>query len=128
VQRKGDYPKDGPKLWNAKRRIRVSQPLPSAERRDLARSVPRSQVLAKLDEDPSWQNKVSPDVKSFIEINSSDDPAHIALRDDKLLPEDIKKLLINPSKFFSRPWRVPVQQRKQVYLYCNPKTTQRPLC
>jgi hypothetical protein len=124
VHRKGDYHREGPKLWNAKRRIRVSQPLPHSDRFKLAK-VPKGQILEQVKKNPSWMEKVSPDVKRFIEINSSDDPDHLALRDDKLLPEDIRLLLSNPALFFSRPWRVPVQQRKQVYLYCSPNVTQR---
>jgi hypothetical protein len=53
----------------------------------------------------AWRAQVSPDVVEFYDSNK-----------EALLPEDREALLRNPSYYFSRPYRVPEEQRKQVYL------------
>ena len=80
------------------------------------RQIIRKTPLDKIAQTTFWKSKVSPDVREFIEVNTSDAPEHKAMRKEKLLPEDVKSLLLNPALYFSRPHRVPVQQRKQVYL------------
>lgn len=75
--------------------------------------------------DPSsttWRELVSEDVVNFVDVNTSDaaeNPQHAAVRDHKLLPEEVGSLLRRPSQFFSRPENVPPLQRKQVYLYAS---------
>jgi Ribosomal protein L23 len=83
-----------PRLWNAKRRIKTSQGLSRGKYFEYRRD-PRS---------TDWRSHVSPDVAAFIDRNPN------------LLPEEKGDLLRGPSKYFSRPHHVPLDQRKQIYL------------
>ena len=96
-----------PRLWNAKRRIKVSQGL----------TKPQYLAYKRNPESKNWRDQVSPDVAEFIDVNTSDSVADQAMRDHPLLPEEKDRVLRNPARFFSRPYNVPVQQRKQVFLY-----------
>jgi hypothetical protein len=82
-----------PRLWNAHKRIKTgrTQPLPEWPPKD-------------LEENGTWRELVTPDIVEYI------DKA-------KPSPEDHAEILRNPHKFFSRPKNVPVEFRKQVYLY-----------
>jgi hypothetical protein len=83
-----------PRLWNAKRRIKGSRGL----------TVSEANEYKKDPEDYDWRSKVSPDVAEFYDNNPN------------LLPEEKYQLLRYPVSYFARPYRVPLSQRKQVYL------------
>jgi hypothetical protein len=132
-------PKDGPRLWNAKRRIRTSIGIPftsaqAAVRRptsgctqkftdrwsDALKSVSNrwweldgENLRMFMNEHPQI-SKVSEDVKDFIIKSSDRNRSHIL------------RLLSRPSEYFSLARNVPDTQRKQVFLYINhhrPSTT-----
>jgi len=83
----------GPRLWNAKRRIKSSKGLTPRQYEQYLKDP--------LKED--WRTQVSEDVVQFIDGR-------------KLLPEEKAAILRNPSRYFSRPYHVPESLRKQVYL------------
>jgi hypothetical protein len=82
-----------PRLWNAHKRIKTGRTHP-----------PPEWPLKNLEEKDEWRTLVTPDIVEYI------DKA-------KPSPEDHAQILRNPLKFFSRPKNVPVEFRKQVYLY-----------
>ena len=93
AQPKGAQAEHAPRLWNAKRRIRESQPLAPAELKDL-------QVKRWTE---AWRTQTSPDVVEFIDQNTITEPSAI------------KKILRHPARYFSRPHNVPTSSRQQVY-------------
>lgn len=95
-----------PRLWNAKRRIKSSQGL-TPEQYAAYKQNPESQ---------EWREQVSPDVVEFIDTHTYDpsDPDTVPLA-QSLLPEDKAAVLRTPSRFFSRPHRVPTSARQQIY-------------
>lgn len=101
TKRGGPPPKTtphGPKLYNAKRRIRNSL------------GVKSPAVFADIQRDPfseSWRTEVSEDVEQFVD--------DMEAQGTKLLPEEQQALLTNPAHYFSRPQNVPTNLREQVY-------------
>ena len=128
------HPKDGkgPRLWNAKRRIKSSKGLSASSAAIL---VDKDKLWQGVSIDLEWmpylENKkvdfewwkldseklprfleahpmlreLSPDVKEFIQKGS------INLDGSKIL-----RILRNPARYFSVPHHVPLSMRKQVYL------------
>lgn len=100
-KRSGPIPKtnpQGPKLYNAKRRVKT------------ALGVKSWKVLEELQRDhlsQSWRDEVSEDVKEFVD--------DMEAQGTKLLPEEQTALLRSPAHYFSRPQNVPVSLREQVY-------------
>lgn len=97
--------KNTPRLWNAKRRIKDKLPLTPSQ-------------LAVLRTDPdstAWREQTSPDVVEFIDQNTYNaENTNTVSPDESLLKEEKAYLLRSPSKYFSRPHRVPLRSRKQV--------------
>ena len=96
-----------PRLWNAKRRIKQSRGL-SYDEFKAYREKPtsydwRTKTVQIYGKDVK-EDRVSPDVAAFLDANPN------------LLQSEKASLLRFPSRYFSRPYRVPVEQRKQVYL------------
>lgn len=100
-KRSGPVPKTnphGPKLYNAKRRVKT------------ALGVRSQKILAEIQQDhlsQAWRDEVSPDVAQFID--------DMEAQGTKLLPEEQRQLLQSPAHYFSRPQNVPVNLREQVY-------------
>ena len=91
-------PPGGPKLFNAKRKIRTS------------RGVSDRFLRAAIEKDAfnqEWRNHVSEDVSQFVD--------DMEAQGTKLLPEERLALLRDPARYFSRPQNVPVSLRQQVY-------------
>ena len=103
-----------PRLWNAHKRIKTGQVKPLAGRLHGLRPGMQEATTKGMEveqnqkqvpeEDDRWREVVTPDIVEFI------DKA-------KVSPEDLYRILRNPHQFFSRPRNVPVEFRKQVYLY-----------
>ena len=89
------------RLWNAHRRVFLKRQLPSAE------------ILRLENETNGWRQILSEDVVKFIDDLDLDGLAGS--------PEErearIRTITRNPAQFFSRPKNVPLEMRKQVYLY-----------
>lgn len=95
----------GPKLFNAKRQIPVSQSVYTRGGAEEGRKA-----LVQLKNDPfstTWRKYVSEDVVRFVD--------DMEAQGTKLLPEEVLSLVKNPSRYFSRPQNVPTNLRKQVY-------------
>jgi hypothetical protein len=81
------------RLWNAHKRIETGRT------QSLQGWCPKSLV-----ESNKWREMVTPDIVEYIDkANPS--------------PEDRYRIVRSPHWFFSRPGNVPVEFRKQVYLY-----------
>lgn len=84
-----------PRLWNAHKPIKTGR----------THRLPRW-PLKRVEDSDNWRTWVTPDIVEHI------DKA-------KPSPEDHAEILQNPHAFFSKPRNVPVEFRKQVYLYGN---------
>lgn len=91
-------PEGGPKLFNAKRKIKTSRGVSNR----FARTAIEKDTFTE-----EWRKHVSEDVSRFID--------DMEAQGTKLLPEERLALLKNPARYFSRPQNVPIPLRQQVY-------------
>ena len=92
-RRRPPPPPPPPRLWNAHKRIETGRT------QSLQGWRPKALV-----ESNKWREMVTPDIVEYIDkANPS--------------PEDRYRIIRSPHWFFSRPRNVPVEFRKQVYLY-----------
>jgi hypothetical protein len=92
------------RLWNAHRRVFLKRQLPAEEIHRLEKTI------------NGWRQILSDDVVKFIDDLDLENLAGSAEEREAR----IKTITRNPAEFFSRPRNVPLEMRKQVYLYgCN---------
>jgi hypothetical protein len=107
AQPKGQPKQGAPRLWNAKRRIKESQPV-----------SPTALKEYRLDPEnaTAWRTETSPDVVKFIDQSNTDPQTGEPLPlEDSLLPDTIRSILRSPKTYFRHAENVPVHLRKQVY-------------
>lgn len=92
-----------PRLWNAKRRIKANKGLSYKDHESYVKYTRSSAYRSDPSSDEKiWRPRVSEDVAAFIDTNNLTTRSKVAL-------------LKSPARYFSRPHRVPPEQRKQVY-------------
>lgn len=91
------------RLWNAHKRVihKLKQQSPKLER-----------LQAKGD---GWRKLLSEDVVKFVD----DLESYNLAGSSEEQKERIGTILHDPARFFSRPKNVPLELRKQIYLYCS---------
>lgn len=136
LQTRQKFPKDGdgPRLWNAKRRIQTSKGLPMIRAISLINDRSKEGYLkwpewrSKLDRpgvDGKWWKLDRENLVKFMEQNSglnnlSEDVKEFFLAGSNNLSwSEVLQILLNPPKYFSKPHNVPFSMRKQVYLYVS---------
>jgi hypothetical protein len=89
------------RLWNAHRRVYLQKQLPFADR-------------VRLQREPlGWRKLLSEDVVKYVDSLKENRLAGTEEQQEKR----IRCLLHNTPRFFSQPKNVPLEMRKQVYLY-----------
>lgn len=145
LQTRQKFPKDGdgPRLWNAKRRIKTSKGLPFTQALSLVDRRKRKGFL----ECPEWPESQSilnhPNIRGrwwkldrenlakFLEENptlnriSEDVKEYFIAGSNNFSGKEVVEILMNPPKYFSKPYNVPFSMRKQVYLYVSERTNSR---
>ena len=96
----------GPRLYNAKQRIRSGRRI-SVSPAALKDIVMSPSSHERLSDDPMWQEIATPDLIKYFDTA-------------KLSPQERLKCLRNPARYFAFPRNVPVELRKQIYLYAAP--------
>ena len=101
-------PKGGPRLWNAKERISVSRGL-------------HPEDFKLVDFQESWWQGESATVKAWLQQHPqlsqlSEDVQDFIATNPGLTAQQVQSLLRYPSKYFSFPKNVPLEDRQQVYL------------
>ncbi len=90
------------RLWNAHRRVLHKNPLSPLQRLEL------------LSTPDGWRKVLDEEVVKFVDDLKANNLAGAPEQQEQI----VKQLLHNTPRFFSRPKNVPLELRKQIFLYC----------